>query len=282
MATIRQMLAEAAQRLASIQDASAARQDAQLLMMHVLSCDRASLLAYPERVLTAEEERAYRECLSRRETSEPVQYILGRAEFYGLPFEVDGRVLIPRPETEHLVESLLHRVPKDKPLSIVDVGTGSGAIAIALAFHLPMAHLTALDISSEALQLAQSNAALNGVADRVRFLSSDLLDAVAHEHFDAVVSNPPYVAEQDRATLSSQVRDFEPASALFAGSTGLDIYRRLIPQAHAVLKPHGWLLMEIGYGQQPAIEALLADWSDVTFVPDLQGIPRVACARRRT
>lgn len=278
--TIRHLLAAGAERLTGTQNAATARQDAQVLMMNVLACDRASLLANPDRTLSTEEEQAYHQNISRRERSEPVQYIVGTTEFYGLPLKVNRNVLIPRPETEHLVESLLSRVSKDEPLAIADVGTGSGAIAIALAFHLPQANLTALDISSDALRLAEINAALNGVADRVRSLQSDLLGAVTQERFDAVVSNPPYVAEEDRATLSSEVRDFEPATALFAGPCGLEFYQRLIPQAETVLKPGGWLLMEIGYGQQSAIEALLAGWSEVTFVPDLQGIPRVACARR--
>ncbi len=277
--TIRHNLAASAERLAQTQNSATASKDAQILMRHALGCDHAFLLANPGRNLSAEEQRTYLQYISRRENFEPVQYILGSAEFYGLPLKVDRNVLIPRPETEHLVESLLYRVPINEPLAIADVGTGSGAIAIALAFHLPHASLTALDISATALRLAQSNALLNGVADRVRFLQSDLLLAVGDERFDAVVSNPPYVAEQDRATLSSQVRDFEPATALFAGPSGLEFYQRLIPQAHAVLKPLGWLLMEVGYGQQTAIKALLAGWIDVTFVPDLQGIPRVACAR---
>jgi len=167
------------------------------------------------------------------------------------------------------------------PIRIVDIGTGSGAIAVALAHHLPEAQITALDLSPEALQIARENARSNSVADRVRFLESDLLAVVANElPFDAIVSNPPYVPTVDAPTLHPQVREFEPAQALFAGPEGLAIYARLIPQAFALLKPGGLLAVEIGHGQQPAIAALLAGWSDVEYLPDLQQIPRVALARR--
>jgi release factor glutamine methyltransferase len=167
-------------------------------------------------------------------------------------------------------------------LKIVDIGTGSGAIAIALAVHLPQAEITALDISPEALAIAATNAREHTVADRIRFLQSDLLSAIDREAetFDAIVSNPPYVAETDRDTLHPQVRDHEPATALFAGKTGLDIYRRLIPQAYSALKPTGLLALEIGHDQRDAIASLLQTWHNVSFVNDLQQIPRVALAQR--
>jgi release factor glutamine methyltransferase len=163
------------------------------------------------------------------------------------------------------------------------VGTGSGAIAIALAHHLPRAQITALDISERALETARENAQRNGVFDRIRFLESDLLAAVSSERFDLVVSNPPYVPAADRATLSVEVREYEPALALFAGDDGLDIYHRLIPQAFDVLEPQGSLLMEVGFGQSAQVAFLLnqAGFEQIEFVPDLQGIPRVACAVRR-
>jgi release factor glutamine methyltransferase len=167
-------------------------------------------------------------------------------------------------------------------MRIADIGTGSGAIAIALAVHLPHAAITALDISADALAIATTNAHKHNVTARIRFLQSDLLSAVDHEPatFDAIVSNPPYIPETDRATLHPQVRDHEPPTALFAGETGLDIYRRLIPQAHTALKPNGLLALEIGHGQQEDITALLANWQEVSFVLDLQRIPRVALARK--
>jgi release factor glutamine methyltransferase len=180
----------------------------------------------------------------------------------------------------------------------LDIGTGSGAIAIALAHHLPNARITAVDISPAALEVAASNAARHHLTTRIRFLESNLLEALSprretrvphptrsvgwesDETFDAIVSNPPYVPDSDRDTLHPQVRDHEPATALFAGNSGLDIYRRLIPQALAALKPNGLLALEIGHGQRDAIAALLADWREVRFVNDLQQIPRVALARK--
>jgi release factor glutamine methyltransferase len=164
---------------------------------------------------------------------------------------------------------------------ILDVGTGSGAIAIALATHLPHAHITAVDISAEAHEVAAANAATHGLSARIRFLQSDLLTALAPtEAFDAIVSNPPYVPTTDRSTLHPQVRDHEPAAALFAGHDGLDLYRRLIPQARAALKPNGLLALEIGHGQRDAIAALLNGWDELHFVDDLQQIPRVVLARK--
>jgi release factor glutamine methyltransferase len=167
-------------------------------------------------------------------------------------------------------------------VKIADVGTGSGAIAISLTAHLPQAAITALDISTEALAIATINAREHNVARRIRFLQSDLLSALDHEAetFDAIVSNPPYVAETDHATLHPQVGNYEPAVALFAGETGLDIYHRLIPQAHNALRPTGLLALEIGHGQQDAIASLLETWRNVSFLNDLQQIPRVALAKK--
>lgn len=257
------------------------RRDAELLLLRVLGRDRAFLLAHPDAELTAEQIAEYNGWLRRRAAHEPVQYILGEQEFYGLTFSVTPDVLIPRPETEHLVETLLMRVRHDQRLRIVDVGTGSGAIAVSLAHSLPLTLVTALDISEAALAVARRNAEVHGVADRMRFLQSDLLGAVAGERFDAVVSNPPYVAEADRESLEPQVRDFEPAVALFGGPSGIEVHERLIPQAHEALNPGGWLLMEMGMGQRKALARLLSGWDEVSFVDDLQGIPRVACARRK-
>ena len=256
-----------------------ARRDAELLLLHHLKINRAQLLANPSRELTEAEEASYWQSILRRTASEPIQYITGQQEFYGLNLHVTPAVLIPRPETEHLVEAVLQRLPTNQPLTIADIGTGSGAIAIALAIHLPQARITALDISPEALAVATANAATHHVADRIHFLQSDLLSAT-RDTFDAIVSNPPYVP--DHEPLHPQVRDHEPPTALFAGPQGLDIYRRLIPQAHAALKPNGLLAIEIGHGQREAIAALLNNWQEVTFVEDLQQIPRVALARNPT
>ena len=256
------------------------RRDAELLLLHLIERDRAFLLTHPDLLLTTDQTAQYESWLRRRALHEPIQYILGEQEFFGLTFAVTPDVLIPRPETEHLVEALLARVPHDRPLRIADVGTGSGAIAVALSYALPEAQVTGLDISEAALAIAKRNAETHHVAGRMRFLTSDVLSAVASERFDAIVSNPPYVAEADRASLEPQVRDYEPSGALFAGTSGLDVYERLIPEAHAALEPGGWLLMEIGQGHRDALTQLLSGWNNVGFIDDLQGIPRVACARR--
>src|SRR5579883_1708018 len=271
-------LAQGAARLERV--SAEPRRDAELLLMEALQCTRAFLLTHPEAVLTSDQAAIYERWLCRRARQEPIQYILGRQDFFGLTFTVTPDVLIPRPETEHLVEALLKRLPHDRPLRIADIGTGSGAIAVALAVHLPRAQITALDISRAALAVARQNAAAHSVADRIRFVVSDLLDAVGGETYDAVVSNPPYVAETDRETLEAQVRDYEPHQALFAGRSGLEIYERLVPQARGRLVLNGWLALEIGFGQQNALLRLLSGWKQVAFLPDLQGIPRVACAQR--
>jgi len=308
------MLREAAESLAP---SSTARRDAELLLMRAARRDRAWLLTHAEAKLTPEQARQFEGWIVRRARQEPVQYILGETEFFGLTLRVTPDVLIPRPETEHLVEAAIERLGMLAAPRIVDVGTGSGAIAVALARALPHAEVTALDISAAALAVARENAERHGVAGRMRFLESDLLEAVRGERFDAVVSNPPYVA--DAEVLEAQVAEYEPHTALFAGPTGLEVYRRLVPQAWEVLgpipqglKPHsfapgygtaeavpfqsdadsshagsggitrsqaGWLLMEIGHGQFEALAQLLNGWNEVGFVQDLQRIPRVAVAR---
>ena len=280
--TLRETLLAATSRLALNEHLVAqARRDAELLLLPVLQISHVTLLAYPDREVTAEEMILYEDHLARRLRLEPVQYILGEQEFYGLALKVSPAVLIPRPETEHLVEAVLGLLQKAAPWKIVDVGTGSGAIAIALAVHLPHAEILALDVSEDALDVAADNARRHGVDGRVRFLCSDLLAGLGElGSYDLLVSNPPYVPEIDRAALHPQVRDFEPAAALFAGVEGLDIYRRLIPQAYAALRPGGLIALEIGYGQREALATLLESWEDVNFGPDLQGIPRLALARK--
>ncbi len=260
-----------------------ARRDAEVLMLHLIKRDRAYLIAHPKDMLSAEGAVRYYALIERRAAGEPIQYITGETEFYGLPFRVDRNVLIPRPETEHLVEKVLALAEKFDQPRIVDVGTGSGAIAVALAHKLPAARITAVDISAAALTIARGNAKQNGVAGRVRFLESDLLAGVAGERFEIVVSNPPYVAESDRSSLAVEVREHEPAVALFAGG-GLDIYRRLIPCSWAALVPGGFLAMEIGLGQDAAVAGLMLDagFAQVEFIADLQGIQRVVSARRKS
>ncbi len=300
--TLREALTRAmAQIDASPELRADSARDARLLLLHALGISHAAFFADNDRLLTPAQQAAYEALIQRRLACEPIQYITGEQEFYGLALGVTPAVLIPRPETEHLVEAVLAEMkraemkqvemkraalnasqPTRSPLRILDVGTGSGAIAIALAHHLPHAHITAIDLSAAALDVAASNAERHGLSDRIRFLESDLLDALdANElGYGAVVSNPPYVPTADRASLHPQVRDHEPAAALFAGADGLDIYRRLVPQARAALLPNGLLAMEIGHGQDEAIAAMLVGWDGLRFVDDLQHIPRVALARR--
>jgi len=281
--TLRQAITNAAAELAANPHLSEhAHRDAELLLLHTLQIPRVTLIAYPDRDLSPDQHALYQIAISRRFQLEPIQYITGEQEFYGLRLHVSPAVLIPRPETEHLVEAVLALLPANQPLKLADIGTGSGAIAIALAVHLPLAQITALDLSTEALAVATSNAREHNVANRIDFFESDLLAAVDNrtETFDALVSNPPYIPESDRATLHPQVREHEPATALFAGETGLDIYRRLVPQAFSALKPNGLLALEIGHGQREHLTQLLAGWNDVSFVNDLQQIPRVVLARK--
>jgi release factor glutamine methyltransferase len=253
------------------------RRDAELLLAHLLGWDQAALLTHSERLLSPAEADQFESMLSRRLASEPVQYITGVQEFFGLPFEVSPAVLIPRPETEHLVEAVLERFGRESSPRIVDVGTGSGAIAVALAHAIPRSQVTAVDLSSAALEVAQRNAERHGVLERVTLLQSDLLAALESADFEVVVSNPPYIAEGE--VLEPQVFNYEPRSAFYAGPTGLEVYQRLIPQARKVLKPQGWLMLEIGYGQSKALSRLLSDWNEVSFLNDLQGIPRVVQAK---
>jgi release factor glutamine methyltransferase len=280
--TLEEWLRKAEAQLAAGPHPERARRDAETLLLHHIGRNRAWLLAHGDEGLGGCSAIGYAALLDRRQHGEPIQYITGEAEFYGLPFRVTPAVLIPRPETEHLVEKVVALCRGIDSPRIIDIGAGSGAIAVALACQLPQASVTTIDISSEALEIAQENAARNGVAHRVRFLQGDLLAPVREERFDIVASNPPYVSTNDQSTLDVEVRDYEPHTALFAGTDGLAIYRRLIPQAAEVLNPGGHIALEIGYNQRDAIRELLTSsgYTAIEFVPDLQGIARVAVARR--
>jgi release factor glutamine methyltransferase len=272
-------LAEAMETAAALLAPSeTARRDAELLMTHVTGLSRAELLTHPERELTERQSNHYQAAILRRAQHEPVQHILGTQEFYGRDFIVNRLVLIPRPETEHLVETALALRPE--PKRILDIGTGSGILAITLALELANATVTATDISAAALAVAQKNAQQAGMEARVRFVASDLFAALGEERFDCIVSNPPYVGMSE--VLEPQVRDYEPPTALYAGEDGMAIYHRLIPAAVEHLEPGGRLLLEIGHGQSDALHAVLAQsgFEEICFVDDLQGIPRVASARR--
>jgi len=263
------------------------RMNAELLIMYTLDCDRAYLYAHPERKLTPDETERYDEALARRSTGVPAQYITGHQEFWGLDLIVSPAVLIPRPETEHVVETVLELArrkiveqPASPPIQIVDVGTGSGAIALALAKELPTAQIHATDISPEALEVARANAARHDLTSRIDFHRADLLDGFSPASFDFVVSNPPYVGESEEDPVQLEVRTFEQRSAVFAGPTGLEVIARLIPQALTALKPGGWLVFEISGTIAEAVRPKLAGWTDVGLRNDLQGIARVAAARK--
>jgi release factor glutamine methyltransferase len=265
-------------------DVPSPRLNAELLLMFVLGRERAYLYAHPERELTAEEQDRYDEVIRERARGCPTQYITGHQEFWGLDLLVSPAVLIPRPETEHLVETVLELVKQRGPeerLRLVDVGTGSGCIAMALASELPRAEIHACDLSDEALEMARANAARLGFENRIAFRKSDLLSAYAGETFDFVVSNPPYVGESEADKVQRQVREFEPKVAVFSGQEGMDIYRRLIPQAKVALKRGGWFAAEIGFSAESKVRELLGGWDEVQVTPDLQGIPRVIAARKR-
>jgi release factor glutamine methyltransferase len=276
---------ESAYRLFVENDVPSPRLNAELLLLFVLSRERAYLYAHPERELTPDEQSNFDEVVRERARGCPTQYITGHQEFWGLDLLVSPAVLIPRPETEHVVETVLELVKEyrfDGPgrLKLVDVGTGSGCIALALASELPHAEIHACDISEEALEIARVNAARLALGGRVLFRKSDLLSVYAGEHFDFVISNPPYVGECDADKVQKQVREFEPKVAVFSGHEGMEIYRRLVPQAHKHLRPGGWLVAEIGYSEEDNVRNLLAGWAQIQVTPDLQGIPRVVAARK--
>jgi release factor glutamine methyltransferase len=278
--TLREWLERGEAQLGQGPHPDRARRDAETLLLHWLGKNRAWLMSHADEDFAGCRAIGFAGLLERRERGEPIQYITGETEFYGLPLRVTPDVLIPRPETEHVVEKALEISGANA--RIADVGTGSGAIAIAIAHQRAGMQIAATDLSGKALEIARGNAERNSVGERIRFLQGDLLAPVAAERFDVVVSNPPYVPGGDRDGLAVEVRDFEPAMALFAGADGLDGYRRLIPQAHEVLVQGGFLLLEIGCGQSAAVESLLgeAGFAEIEFAPDLQGIPRVAVARR--
>ncbi|MGH9789468.1 MAG: peptide chain release factor N(5)-glutamine methyltransferase [Candidatus Acidiferrales bacterium] len=290
MTTMRSALREAIEQLTAAQVPSASLA-AELLLLHVLERDRTFLHAHPEAELSHDQERAYRHLLGCRAEGTPTQYLTGRQEFWGLPFKVERGVFIPRPETEHVVEVTLATVRERlrKPAArIVDVGTGTGCIALALASELPQAELFATEISDEALALARANADALGLSSRVQFLHSDLLDVFltghrspATGHLDLVVSNPPYLSPDEAAHLPREVREHEPAAALFSPDEGLAITRRLIEQAAQLLVPGGHLVLELGYQMSGRVKSLLGDgWANVEVTPDLRGIPRVLAAQR--
>jgi release factor glutamine methyltransferase len=281
---LKNALTSAVDRLAAAKVGSP-RMNAELLLMFTLGRDRAYLFAHPERELTAEEQARYEETLIQRARGVPAQYITGRQEFWGMDFIVSPAVLIPRPETEHLIETVLQlnggRALWPGGLTrIVDVGTGSGCIALAVAKELPQAEIHATDISPAALEVARANAARHQLTSRIHFHHADLLQGLDSAAFDFVVSNPPYVGESEEDQVQLEVRKFEPRNAVFAGPTGLEVIERLIPQAHEALKPGGWLAIEISGSIVDRVKLLLNRWKHLQITSDLQDIPRVAAAQK--
>jgi release factor glutamine methyltransferase len=249
------------------------RLTAEVLLAHALKRDRVYLFAHPEHELAEVEWIHYGRYLHERLNGKPTQYITKRQEFYGREFRVTPAVLIPRPETEHVVE--VARLKHAR--RVLDIGTGSGALAATLQLETG-ASVWATDISPAAAGVAAENARTLGA--RVGVVVCDLMEGIAPESVDLIVSNPPYVPLPQREGLQREVRDFEPHVALFAGETGFELYQRIVDDAPRVLRPGGWLVMELGFGSRDRVAALLADWDDVAVDPDLAGIPRVISARR--
>jgi len=292
---------------------------AELLLLHVLGRDRTWLYAHPEQEVCSADAECFFALIGRRVNGEPTQHLTGKQEFWGLEFEVTPDVLIPRPETEHIVEVALDRLAvrelragrkqtlTGEGLQIADIGTGSGCIAVALAKELPGATIHATDISSAALAVAQRNAGHHSVSDQIQFIESNLLDRVfvlaaqpaapllseearyespvrTHESrsYDLIASNPPYIGRREAETLMREVRDHEPEIALYGGEEGYELYADLITQAAAQLKPSGILVLELGHNSLPAVQPLLdaRTWTNVGVTNDLAGIPRVIAAER--
>lgn len=276
---IRDALSSAINRLTAAHVGSP-RMNAEVLLMFVLGADRAYLYAHPERKLSPEENARYDEALTQRAGGVPSQYIVGHQEFWGMDFIVTPAVLIPRPETEHVIETVLPVARGLGKPKIVDVGTGSGCIAIVLASELPQAEIHATEISPQALEIARANAARHQLTNRIHFRHTDLLQGLDSGAFDFVVSNPPYVGESEEEQVQLEVRKFEPRSAVFAGPCGLEVIGRLVPQAHRALKSGGWLVMEISGTIAAGVQHLLSGWKGARVTEDLQGIPRVASARK--
>jgi release factor glutamine methyltransferase len=271
---------------------------AELLLLHVAGRDRTWLYAHPEDNLSKEQCELFFALIARRVSGEPTQYLTGKQEFWGLEFEVTPAVLIPRPETEHVIEVTLDRLAvreiragrrqttSGEGLLIADVGTGSGCIAVSLAKDLPNAKFVATDVSRAALEIARRNATRHGVADRIEFVEASLLERSGEQasghSFELVVSNPPYIGRREKPALAPEVRDHEPELALYGGEEGYELYGGLIAQAAAQLKAGGILVLELGHDSLPAVQPLLDEstWTRIGVTNDLAGIPRVIAAER--
>ena len=259
--------------------------DAEYILAHILGCQRQDLLIYPDRVVKEDEAAQFNACIERRGRREPLQYITGEVEFRGLLFKVNKDVLIPRPETELLVDEVVKSVTK-KDATILDLCTGSGCIAVCIAREIIDSKVYAVDISEGALAAARENAARHGVGERITFLSGDLFGAISSLNLkgmiDVIVSNPPYVSSEEMQELQHEIRDFEPASALYGGKDGLDFYRRIIHDSPYYLAAGGYILMEMGYGQAGRIKELIESenkFINIEITKDMAGIGRTISAR---
>ena len=262
------------------QGIESARLDAELLLSNLLDLDRVGIYLQFDRPLSSAELTAYRALVKRRASREPLAYILGQSEFWSLPIKVSPEVLIPRGDTEVLVEEALERLDNKGP--VLDIGTGSGAIAIAIAHERPLVQVEAIDLSAEALAVAAQNAELNRVGERISFRQEDL-GRLSGGPYSMIVSNPPYIPEVDRESLMPEVRDHEPHQALFAGVDGLAAYRQLVEQTPHRLVAGGWLLLEVGINQSEPVAALMcaAGFDNITVRDDYAGIPRVVCGQNQ-
>ena len=285
---IRSVLAEATSKLVT-HGVDTAHLDAETLLAHALTLTRAQLLARLSSSISLVEQEAFQHLLARRLRREPLAYITGKREFWSREFAVTPEVLIPRPETELLIETVLRLVAQSHtnslqpPMRVLDIGTGSGCIAITLAKELPTVELWAVDLSSAALTIALANARHHGVEQRINFLQGDLFSAIPEDsRFDVVVSNPPYIARDELTALQPEVRDWEPQAALDGGNDGLAFYRRLVNDSPKHLRPSGWLIMELGAGQCSIVMRLIqaqSNFRESFCVQDYAGFNRVIAAR---
>ena len=277
MTTLKQALEQATELLQGHSPSAAL--DAEILLCHCMEKPRSHLRAWPEKHLKPAEATSFSQLLQQRLAGQPIAYLTGKREFWSMPLQVNPHTLIPRPETELLVELILQRGDASKALRIADLGTGSGAIALALASERPNWHLTATDISEAALQRAQTNAEQNDIRN-IEFRLGRWFEAIAGLSFDIIASNPPYIAEDDPHLTQGDVR-FEPRSALTAGRDGLDDIRQLIAQAHGFLIPGGWLVLEHGYNQKRSVEALFNSegYKELIQLDDYSGQPRLCAAQ---
>lgn len=257
------------------------RREANSLLAFVLKKDSTFLFAHPEYGLTETEEKIFNEIVARRANRKPFQYITGKQEFYQLDFEVTKDVLIPRPETEMMVENAIEILQRIENPRFCEVGTGSGCLSISILYEVKSATATGLDISAKALEITRRNAEKHQVAERLELRISDIFSTLNDEIFDVIVSNPPYISAQDFAHLQIEVRDFEPQFALTDGKDGLSIIENIVKESPKFLKSEGFLLLEIGFNQSKQVEFMFSDeiWQSVEILPDLQGIPRMVKAK---